>query len=68
MSFLPHPVTMAKLAEQRRREFHAAAEQARLVSVAQPHDGRRHQPWPDLSMLRGVATTLAVVLAALHRG
>jgi hypothetical protein len=67
MSGLPHPATMAKLAEQRRVELHAEARRARRASLAQPHAGRR-QLWSDLAALRGVAATLTAVLAAFHRG
>jgi hypothetical protein len=67
MSFGPHPRALIVITEQRRAEVAAQADQLRLVKLIQPNSGRR-QPWSDLPALSAVATALAPLLTALHRG
>jgi hypothetical protein len=67
MSFGPHPRALIVITEQRRAEVAAQADQLRLVKLIQPNSGRR-QPWSHFSALSAVATALAPLLTALHRG
>jgi len=54
------------IAEQRRADVNAQADQLRLVKLVQPSSDRR-QPWLDLAALRVVAPVLTL-FAAFQRG
>ena len=62
MSFGPHPRTLTMIAEQRRADVNAQADQLRLVKLVQPSSDRR-QPWLDLAALRVVAPVLTLFAA-----
>ena len=62
MSFGPHPRALTVLAEQRRADVDAQADQLRLLKLVQLSADRR-QPWLDLVALRVVAPVLALFAA-----
>lgn len=66
MNFGPHPRALTVIAEQRRADVVAQADQLRLVKLVQSNSDRR-QPWLDLLAPRAVAPVLAL-LAAFQRG
>jgi hypothetical protein len=66
VSFGPHPRALTMIAEQRRADVDAQANQLRLAKLVQSNSDRR-QPWLDLLAPRVVAPMLAL-LAAFQRG
>jgi hypothetical protein len=66
MSVHPHPITIARLAEERRLAFYAEAERARRAKLAQPTT--QQQPLLDHPALRSAAVLLALLHATSQRG
>jgi hypothetical protein len=67
MSFGPHPRALVVIAEQRRADVAAQADQLRLGKLVQSGAGC-HRPRSVLPALRAVAMALAPLLTALHQG